>query len=135
MAEFVAQEEMDRSTGYWWAPDERHVAFVRIDESPVKVAQRFEIAADNVETSRSDPAAGGPNVPHPPRRQRRAVGRGDLDRFREEQDIYLARVTGCPTARPRDPARKPRSAPAGFAFRRIDTGESRLSNTPNSTSR
>ncbi len=37
MAEFVAQEEMDRSTGYWWAPDDRHIAFARVDESPVKV--------------------------------------------------------------------------------------------------
>ena len=23
MAEFIAQEEMDRTTGYWWSPDER----------------------------------------------------------------------------------------------------------------
>ena len=23
MAEFIAQEEMDRDTGYWWSPDER----------------------------------------------------------------------------------------------------------------
>ena len=25
-AEFVAQEEMHRDTGYWWSPDERFVA-------------------------------------------------------------------------------------------------------------
>ena len=41
MAEFVAQEEMDRSTGYWWAPDERHIAFARVDESPVKLDPAF----------------------------------------------------------------------------------------------
>ena len=29
MAEFVAQEEMDRMTGYWWSPDESHIAFTR----------------------------------------------------------------------------------------------------------
>ena len=34
MAEFIAQEEMDRSTGYWWAPDGRHIAFARVDETP-----------------------------------------------------------------------------------------------------
>ncbi len=63
MAEFVAQEEMDRSTGYWWAPDDRHIAFARVDESPVKVWQRFEIAADNVSTfDQRYPAAGGANV-------------------------------------------------------------------------
>src|ERR1700759_2765456 len=63
MAEFVAQEEMDRTTGYWWSPDGRHIAFARVDESPVKETQRFEIAADNVATfSQRYPAAGGPNV-------------------------------------------------------------------------
>src|ERR1700722_4391410 len=63
MAEFVAQEEMDRTTGYWWSPDDRHIAFARVDETPVKVTQRFEIAADNVATfSQRYPAAGGPNV-------------------------------------------------------------------------
>jgi len=35
MAEFVAQEEMDRMTGYWWSPNEKHIAFLRVDESPV----------------------------------------------------------------------------------------------------
>ena len=49
MAEFVAQEEMDRLTGYWWAPDDRHVAWTRIDEAPVPVARRFEIHAERVD--------------------------------------------------------------------------------------
>ena len=63
MAEFVAQEEMDRSTGYWWSPDERHIAFARVDETPVKESRRFEISADNVETfPQRYPTAGGPNV-------------------------------------------------------------------------
>ena len=63
MAEFVAQEEMGRSTGYWWAPDGRHIAFVRVDETPVKETQRFEIAADNVARfAQRYPAAGGANV-------------------------------------------------------------------------
>jgi dipeptidyl-peptidase-4 len=63
MAEFVAQEEMGRSTGYWWSPDGAHLAFARVDESPVEVAQRFEIAADNVTTfEQRYPAAGTANV-------------------------------------------------------------------------
>ncbi|MCC6171585.1 MAG: DPP IV N-terminal domain-containing protein, partial [Gammaproteobacteria bacterium] len=33
VAEFVAQEEMDRSTGYWWSPDETRIAFTRVDEA------------------------------------------------------------------------------------------------------
>src|SRR3984893_6960668 len=33
MAEFLAQEEMDRTTGYWWAPDDPHIACARVDET------------------------------------------------------------------------------------------------------
>lgn len=36
VAEFIAQEEMDRDTGYWWSPDETRIAFTRIDDSPVQ---------------------------------------------------------------------------------------------------
>ena len=45
VAEFIAQEEMDRDTGYWWSPDERYIALSRVDESPVKEVERFEIQA------------------------------------------------------------------------------------------
>lgn len=97
MAEFVAQEEMDRSTGYWWAPDERHIAFARIDESPVAVTQRFEIAADNVATfPQRYPAAGGRNVLI-------RLGVADVRTgavtwidLGADPDIYLARVNWLP---------------------------------------
>ncbi|MBN8247150.1 MAG: DPP IV N-terminal domain-containing protein [Verrucomicrobia bacterium] len=36
-AEFVAQEEMDRSTGYWWSPDGRHLVFEEADHRGVEV--------------------------------------------------------------------------------------------------
>jgi len=96
MAEFVAQEEMNRFTGYWWSGDEKRIAFETFDESPVPVAKRYEIYADNFNvTEQRYPAAGDPNV---------LVGLGvvkvtgkkagditwiDLG---EETDIYLARV-------------------------------------------
>src|SRR5262245_26083142 len=32
-AEFVAQEEMDRTHGYWWSPDSRSIAFQQTDTS------------------------------------------------------------------------------------------------------
>ncbi|HEX2971484.1 MAG TPA: DPP IV N-terminal domain-containing protein [Tepidisphaeraceae bacterium] len=35
-AEFVAQEEMDRFTGYWWSPDSRLIAFEEADASQVE---------------------------------------------------------------------------------------------------
>lgn len=99
LAEFVAQEEMGRSTGYWWSPDDRHIAFARVDESPVPLTQRFEIAADNVATfAQRYPAAGAANA-------RVTLGVADvatgaitwLDLGTE--DYYLARVDWLPDGR------------------------------------
>jgi dipeptidyl-peptidase-4 len=36
LAEFVAQEEMDRFTGYWWSPDSRHIAYEEADAGGVE---------------------------------------------------------------------------------------------------
>jgi dipeptidyl-peptidase-4 len=97
MAEFVAQEEMDRSTGYWWSPDDRHIAFARVDESPVKVTQRFEIAADNVATfAQRYPAAGGANVLVRVGVSDLATGAVTWIDLGQEQDMYLARVNWLP---------------------------------------
>lgn len=46
MAEFVAQEEMDRYTGYWWSPSETHIAYIRVDESNIDKVKRNEIYAN-----------------------------------------------------------------------------------------
>ena len=62
-AEFVAQEEMDQSSGYWWAPDDSAIAFKRFDESPVPIARRFEIYPDRTEVvEQRYPYAGAKNV-------------------------------------------------------------------------
>ncbi|MRX27396.1 S9 family peptidase [Kangiella sp. HZ709] len=47
MAEFVAQEEMGRLTGYWWSPDSKKVAYLQVDESPVNIEKRYEINAED----------------------------------------------------------------------------------------
>ncbi|HEY7638681.1 MAG TPA: S9 family peptidase [Steroidobacteraceae bacterium] len=63
VAEFVAQEEMDRDTGYWWAPDDSRIAFTRIDDTPVQEVERFEINADGARMYRQRyPAAGTANT-------------------------------------------------------------------------
>lgn len=63
VAEFVAQEEMGRDTGYWWSPDDSHIAFTRIDDSPVQEVERFEINADGARMFRQRyPAAGTANT-------------------------------------------------------------------------
>lgn len=63
MAEFVAQEEMSRMTGYWWAPDESTIALTKVDMSPVNVATRNEIYADSIKLiDQRYPFAGTNNV-------------------------------------------------------------------------
>lgn len=63
VAEFVAQEEMGRDTGYWWSPDDSHLAFTRIDDAPVQEVERFEINADGARMFRQRyPAAGTANT-------------------------------------------------------------------------
>lgn len=63
MAEFVAQEEIDRMTGYWWSPDESTMVLSKVDESPVEVATRSEIYADRIDTiEQRYPYAGTDNV-------------------------------------------------------------------------
>jgi dipeptidyl-peptidase-4 len=36
LAEFVAQEEMDRHTGYWWSPDSKFIAYEEADHAGVE---------------------------------------------------------------------------------------------------
>jgi dipeptidyl-peptidase-4 len=62
-AEFVAQEEMGQSSGYWWAPDDSTIAFKQFDESPVPVVKRFEIYPNRTDViEQRYPAAGDSNV-------------------------------------------------------------------------
>ncbi|KAK9147260.1 hypothetical protein Scep_006017 [Stephania cephalantha] len=35
LAEYIALEEMDRKSGYWWSPDSKYIAFTRVDSSQV----------------------------------------------------------------------------------------------------
>jgi dipeptidyl-peptidase 4 len=136
MAEFVAQEEMDRSTGYWWAPDGRHIVFARVDESPVKVTQRFEISADNVATfAQRYPAAGDPNVLI-------QLGVADVQSgavtwidLGAEKDIYVARVDWLPDGKTLAIQRESRDQrKLDLLFADIATGKARVVVTETSAS-
>lgn len=97
VAEFVAQEEMGRYTGYWWSPDGRYIAYTQIDESPVPVVQRAAYYADRVEVvEQRYPAAGDPNALV-------RVGVVDVEtglttwmNTGKERDVYIARVDWLP---------------------------------------
>ncbi|MEA3543116.1 MAG: alpha/beta fold hydrolase [Pseudomonadota bacterium] len=93
VAEFVAQEEMDRRTGYWWSPDDRMIAVARVDESPVGIVTRTAIGGEGTKVYQQRyPAAGTPNaivdlfVMKPD-----GSGRVKVD-LGVDKDIYLARV-------------------------------------------
>lgn len=93
VAEFVAQEEMDRRTGYWWSPDDRLIAVARVDEGPVGIVTRTAIGGEGTKVfDQRYPAAGTSNaivdlyVIKPDGSGRTKVDLGT------DSDIYLARV-------------------------------------------
>ena len=93
MAEFVAQEEMGRMTGYWWSPDESKIAFTQVDEAPVDEITRSEIYADSIKMiNQRYPSAGTPNVTVKLAVKDLASGNTQWVDLGKEQDIYLARV-------------------------------------------
>jgi dipeptidyl-peptidase-4 len=99
-AEFVAQEEMDQFSGYWWAPDDSAIAFKRYDEAPVPIARRFEIHADRAEViEQRYPAAGQPNVRLALGLVSPAGGEARWIALGGDSDIYLPRVDWSPDAR------------------------------------
>lgn len=99
VAEFVAQEEMGRNTGYWWSPDESYIAFTEVDESKVDIVQRFDINANGVTViEQRYPRAGTTNAT-----VRLAIqGLRDAKPFwtdlGAETDVYLARVNWLPNS-------------------------------------
>jgi dipeptidyl-peptidase-4 len=96
-AEFVAQEEMARTTGFWWSPDESRIAVERFDEAAVRVVTRAAIGSEGTRTyDQRYPLAGTANadvslwVMAPDGGARVQVDLG------ADKDIYLARVDWAP---------------------------------------
>jgi dipeptidyl-peptidase-4 len=96
-AEFIAQEEMDRLTGYWWSPTDTRIAVQRYDDAPVAVWSRAAIGVSGTTTyDQRYPAAGAANVDvslfviDPDGGNKVQVDLGP------DEDIYLARVDWAP---------------------------------------
>jgi dipeptidyl-peptidase-4 len=99
-AEFIAQEEMGQTSGYWWASDDSAIAYKRFDESAVPIAHRTEIYADRTTmVEQRYPFAGDPNVAvklglvAPTGGDTRWIDLGS------DQDIYLVRADWTPDGR------------------------------------
>ncbi|MBT5186128.1 MAG: prolyl oligopeptidase family serine peptidase [Kordiimonadaceae bacterium] len=97
VAEFVAMEEMDRDTGYWWSNDEKYIAFIQFDESGIDQRGRYEIVRDgfNVLQERY-PRAGTNNVTV--KLGILSIDSGNINwvDLGDDEDIYIARVNWLP---------------------------------------
>jgi dipeptidyl-peptidase-4 len=100
LAEYIAQEELDRSTGYWVSPDQRSLAFAEVDERhvpgyPIVHQGRAEV---EVEEHRY-PFAGAANARV--RLGTVAVGGGAPVQWLDlgGEDVYLARAAWHPDHR------------------------------------
>lgn len=92
-AEFAAQEEMGRFTGYWWSPDERHIALTHVDESGVDIIPRVEVGGDGVSVvPQRYPRAGRPNAKVELYVADVATAKRVKIDLGANPDIYLARV-------------------------------------------
>jgi len=95
LAEFIAQEEMDRASGFWWSPDGARIAYQETDERHIPLYTIVHQGGEtySVETHRY-PFAGAANA-----RVRLGViaaGGGETCWLtfadKDEEDVYLARV-------------------------------------------
>ncbi len=92
-AEFVAQEEMDRTSGYWWSPDDSRIAVARVDEAPVRIVSRAAIGAEGTHVfDQRYPEAGKANVLIDLYIMAPAGGDRIKVDLGTDLDIYLARV-------------------------------------------
>lgn len=96
LADFIAQEEMDRYRGYWWSPDSKSIAFEQVDESHIPIYrilhQGKEEVGQQAQEDHRYPFAGAEN-PHV------KLGVVNVDSkdiswmdLGSDKDIYLARV-------------------------------------------
>ena len=114
VAEFIAMEEMDRDTGYWWSNDEKYIAYIQFDEKNIDERGRYEVVRDgfNVLQERY-PRAGSKNVTVKLGILELENGNTKWVDLGEEQDIYLPRVKWVPDS-------------SGIFFQKENRGQTKL---------
>ncbi len=92
-SEFIAQEELDRFTGYWWSPTEKAIAYTRVDESGVDIVPRADIGPSGATiVEQRYPRAGRPNAVVDVLVRDLASGKVVQLDLGSNKDIYVARV-------------------------------------------
>jgi len=92
-AEFIAQEELHRYTGYWWSPDETKIALTFVDQTGVDVVDRVDVGAAGATMVRQRyPRVGRPNAKVDLFIADVASGKRTKVDLGANADIYLARV-------------------------------------------
>jgi dipeptidyl-peptidase-4 len=92
-AEFIAQEELARETGYWWSPDETKIALAHVDQSGVDVIDRVDIGAEGgTVVHQRYPRVGRPNAVVELYVADVATGARVKVDLGANRDIYLARA-------------------------------------------
>ena len=100
LAEYIAQEEMNQLTGFWWSKDGTHIAFKEVDETHIPVYRiMHQGSGDTGPSAQEDhryPFAGQPNA----RVRLGVVSTSSHETvwmdLGDDEDIYLARVTWMP---------------------------------------
>lgn len=66
LAEYIAQEEMDRKNGYWWSMDSKFIAFTQVDSSEIPLYrimhQGKRLVGPEAQEDHAYPFAGSSNV-------------------------------------------------------------------------
>jgi len=110
--DWVYEEELygrGQKRGYWWAPDSKNIAFLRLDESPVpKFVLTNDIVDNQVVENTDYPQAGDPNpivrvgivgvAGAGPRAAAPAVRFASLAKY-QPQDLLVARVAWTPDSK------------------------------------
>ncbi|CAO2045522.1 unnamed protein product [Urochloa humidicola] len=66
LAEYIAQEEMERKMGFWWSPDSKHLAFTEVDSTEIPLYRIMHQGKSSVgpdaQEDHAYPFAGAANV-------------------------------------------------------------------------
>ena len=93
LAEFIAQEELDRDRGFWWSPDGARIAFIRADSRHITDYTIVHQGKDEVDNEpHRYPFAGEPNALLQLGVVDSTTGATTWMDIGADTDIYIARV-------------------------------------------